>query len=142
MSWFPTPQKYHQVLGYKWEPTGVQARVATILSKMIKYHGEKLFRAGLKNQQTSSTLLFMTFDLFKIGIHDVIVLYKSPTNERKIMVQMTEESNFLDPRPVQLYFLQLANIQAGNPCYAFEVYFGNSELYHYRDHYEVETLFS
>ena len=131
MAWIPTHQQYHQVLECKWEPTDVQGRVATIMSKMIKYRGEQLFRAGLKNQQTSSTLLFMTFDLFKIGIHDVIVLYKSPTNERKIMVQMTEESSFLDPRPVQLYTLQLANIQAGNLSYAFEVYIGNSELYHY-----------
>ncbi len=131
MAWIPTHQQYHQVLECKWEPTDVQGRVATIMSKMIKYRGEKLFRAGLKNQQTSSTLLFMTFDLFKIGIHDVIVLYKSPTNERKIMVQMTEESSFLDPRPVQLYTLQLDNIQAGNLSYAFEVYIGNSELYHY-----------
>ena len=55
---------------------------------------------------------------------------------------MTEESTFLDPCPVQLYTLQPVDIQAGNLSYAFEVYIGNSELYHYRDHYEVETLFS
>jgi len=131
MAWNPTYQQYHQVLECKWEPTDVQGREAIIMSNMIKFRGEELFRAGLKNQQNSSTLLFMTFDLAKIGVHDVMVLFKLLTNERRMMIPMTEESTPLDPRPVQLYTLQLSNFQAGNLRFAFEVYIGNSELYHY-----------
>ena len=121
-------KQYHQVLGCKWEPTGVQSRVATILSKMIKYRGEKLFRAGLKNQATSSTLLFMTFDLAKVGIHEVVILYKSPTNERLLMAPITEKSTAVRPHPVQLYSVQLAAPQSGNPSFAFEVYISIPEL--------------
>ncbi len=125
MSWLPTAQKYHQVLGYKWKPTGVQTRVATILSKMIKFRGEKLFRAGLKNQEASSTLLFMTFDLAKIGIHDIIVLYKSLAGESEVM-EPIETS--IGRHPIQLYTLDFAAPQSGNPRYTFEVYIGSPEL--------------
>ncbi len=105
MPWFPTLRKYHQILGYKWGPTDVQTRVATILSKMIKSCGEKLFRAGLKNQETSSTLLFMSIDRPTIGIHDVVVLFKSPTEELEVIKPYKTS---IRPHPVQLYTLDFA----------------------------------
>ena len=65
------------VLEYKWEPSGIKRRVGTTLSKMIKFRGEPLFRAGLKNLKSSSTLLFMTFDAAKIGINAINVYFTS-----------------------------------------------------------------
>jgi len=128
MPWLTTPEKYHQVLEYKWEPTGVKTRVATILSKMIEYRGQKLFRAGRKNQETSSTLLFMTFDLAKIGIHDVVVLFKSSADQSEA-IQPYKTS--IGPHPVTLYPLDFAAPQLGNLSFAFEVYIGSPEIEHF-----------
>ena len=61
------------VLEYKWRPSGIERRVGTILSKMIKFRGEILFRVGVKKEESTSTLLFMTFDAAKMGIDKVAV---------------------------------------------------------------------
>ena len=90
----------------------------------IKYRGEKLFRAGLKNQETSSTLLFMSIDLPKTGIHDVVVLFKSPTDELEVIKPYKTS---IGPHPVQLYTLDFAAPQSGNLSFAFEVYIGSPE---------------
>ena len=124
MSWFPTPQKYHQVLGYKWEPNGVQTRVATIKSNRIKFRGKKLFQARLINKEASSTLLFWTFDLSEIGIHDVVVLYKSPNNESEVMQRIGDANGC----STQLYTLDFAAPQSGNLSFYFEVYIGSREI--------------
>ena len=59
---------YFLHLECQWEPSAIEDRPGTVLSKMVKFRGEKFFRAGLKNQGTSSTLFFMTSDISKVGI--------------------------------------------------------------------------
>jgi len=59
---------YSLVLEYKWEPKGIEASPGTILSKMINFQGQKVFRVGLRNEAHSSTLLFMTFGTAKMGL--------------------------------------------------------------------------
>ncbi len=65
------------VLEYKWKPSGIERRVGTILSKMIKFRGEILFRVGVKNEESISTLLFMTFDASKVGIDEAVATIRS-----------------------------------------------------------------
>ncbi len=50
---------------------------------MIKLREEKLFRAGLKNQDSSSTLLFMAFDVAKLGMQDAVVMFSSQNDRIK-----------------------------------------------------------
>ncbi len=73
------------IFEFKWELTNMPKKTGTVLSKMIEFRGEKLFRAGLKNQSASaslpytqastSTLLFMATDLAKMGLKVETVLY-------------------------------------------------------------------
>jgi len=68
---------------FQWDLTNTAKKTGTILSKMIEFRGEKLFRAGLKNQgkeshphiKETSTLLLMVTDLAKMGLRANNVLY-------------------------------------------------------------------
>ena len=119
--------KFYQVLDYKWEPFGVERRVGTILSKMIKYRGEKLFRAGLKNEESSSSLLFMTFDVTKLGINKVSVVF-TYNNGSHSMVLHSDEDPAKKLNRIQLFLFPFANELVGDHCFTFEVFISNSAL--------------
>ena len=67
------------VVSYKWELANIpSAGNITILSKMIKFLGEKAFRVGLKPHPiptSGSTVLFMISNLNKVGIKVFKVLF-------------------------------------------------------------------
>ncbi len=119
--------KFDQVLDYKWEPVGVVRRAGTILSKMIKYRGEKLFRAGLKNEESSSSLLFMTFDVTKLGIHKVSVVF-TYNNGSHNMVLHSDEDPAKKLNRIQLFLFPFANQLVGDHHFTFEVFVSNSAL--------------
>ena len=79
------------IFEFQWNLTNIPDKTGTILSKMVEFREEKIFRAGLKNQsgvslrftQASSTLLFMTTDFAKMGLRAETVLY----NDNEAWVQ-------------------------------------------------------
>jgi len=97
------------LLDYQWKPSPSQS-IGTVLSKMIKFRGEKLFRVGLKNKKWSSTLLFMTFNLRKMGLACAGVTYSSSQDDDdekgKTMILQKGSSTY-KPCSIQLYTKQL-----------------------------------
>ena len=92
------------VLKYKWELSDIERRVGTTLSKMIIFRGEKLFRVGLKNEESFSTLLFMTFGAAKMGIDEAVVSIRFPNGGRERMNRYDDEVDSAQrPRRVHLY---------------------------------------
>ena len=122
------------LLECKWEPSGIEKRPGTILSKMIKFRGEKLFRAGLKNQESSSTLLFMAFVVNKLGMQDAVVMFSSQNVRIKgIMApfKSKEDANRKTPRRIQLFTSNLRFVAAGNYSFAFQIYVTSTDSYCY-----------
>lgn len=123
------------LLKCKWEPSGIEKKPGTILSKMIKFRGEKLFRAGLKNQESSSTLLFMAFDIAKLGMHDAVVMFSSQNVcNRGIMIPFKyneDAANRKTPRRVLLFTSKLHLLAVGNHSFTFEIYVTSNDSYSY-----------
>lgn len=107
---------------------------------MIEFRGEKLFRAGLKNQSavvsqypytktSSSTLLFMVTDLANIGLKvetilydDVDSIYSNGRNMKKMNIKILEGEQSLNGK-VQLFTSILTSYACGNKLsYKFQVY--------------------
>ena len=116
-------KSYHTVLDYKWQPMGVERRPGTILSKMITFQGQKLFRAGLRNEVISSTLLFMTFGLPKMGLDDyAYVFVTGPRNTCQAMsLEIEEDEPPQRARSVQLYTAKLETMMSGDLSFTFHV---------------------
>jgi len=123
-------RKFFLCFECKWEPCDIQKRPGTILSKMIKFQGEKLFRVGLKNEISSSTLLFITFDVSRIGMDNVGVTFTSQN------IWKTMGSHKVDSRQIQLHTSQLHFVAAGNYSFTFQVYMYSKEP----DNYPVVRL--
>jgi len=123
---------FFPVLECKWEPSGLERRVGTTLSKMIKFHGEPLFRAGLKNLESSSTLLFMTFDTAKIGIGDIVVHF-SDQNTCNSMDRHPISAH--KPRRVHLHTFSFPDVLEGDHRFTFELYVNTIDL-----NYSVQRL--
>jgi len=120
--------RFFPVLEYKWEPSGIERRVGTTLSKMIKFRGEKLFRAGLKNHRSSSTLLFMTFDAAKMGMCNIVVYFSSQSTDQVGLMDLHPTSDQRPPR-VHLYTFPFSNVLEGDHWFTFELHIKNgSEL--------------
>ena len=123
--------KYFLDLEYTWEPSVIEKKPGTILSKMVKFRGEKMFRAGLKNQVSSSTLLFMTFDVAKIGMHDVVVIFSSQNVHKTMEPYKEEGAANARPRRVQLYTTPFDFAVTGNYSFVFKVYMTTKEPNYY-----------
>ena len=125
------------IFEFKWEVTNMPKKTGTVLSKMIEFRGEKLFRAGLKNQSaaslpytqaSSSTLLFMATDLAKMGLKvetvlydDDISTYPSGNNMKKMDLKIHDSFESSNGK-VQLFTSTLSSYAAGNKlCYKFRV---------------------
>ncbi len=113
------------IFEFEWVLTNTVKKTGTILSKMIEFRGEKLFRAGLKNQsqvhthtQESSTLLFMVTDLAKMGLRANNVLY---SKHGRVMEKMDELGNEAEDK-VQIFTAQIGYIATGKESYKFHVY--------------------
>jgi len=123
------------IFEFEWELTNTQNKTGTILSKMIEFRGEKLFRVGLKNQGSvgnpytqspSSTLLFMITDLAKIGLKVEAVLYdvynSSGRTMKKMDLQLNHEAEESRNGKVQLFTYNLNSYLIGDKSYKFLVY--------------------
>ncbi len=117
-------KSYSQAFEYKWEPVGIERRPSTILSKMINFQGQKVFRVGLRNEVNSSTLLFMTFGLAKMGFEDYgWVVVTGPNNLRRWMTLEEEEDESPErARSVQLYSAKFNDMMSGNLRFSFEIF--------------------
>ena len=116
------------IFEFEWDLTNTAKKTGTILSKMIEFRGEKLFRAGLKNQvqvshlynQESSTLLLMVTDLAKMGLRANNVLYSKSGPMTK---KMDELCNGAEDKKVQIFTAQAGcAIATGKESYKFRVY--------------------
>ncbi len=120
------------VLEYKWEPFGIERRVGTTLSKIIKFRGEILFRVGVKNEESTSTILFITFNAAKMGIDNVAVAFRSKQNGRETFTKLdlyeVEGVSAQSPRRVHLYIDKLTGALVGNYCIRFELYVSSYAL--------------
>ena len=111
------------IFEFQWKLINIPKK--TILSNMIDFRGQKLFRVGLKNQGTSSpTLLFLTTDLAKMGLKvDTVLFSTTQSFEEEKMLLKTEKAEGEFGR-VQL-FTALVNggtVITGNESYTFTVY--------------------
>ena len=74
---------------------------------MIKFRGEILFRVGVKKEESTSTLLVMTFDASKMGIDKAVVAIRSKQNERKKLdLYEVEGLSAQSPCRVHLYTIK------------------------------------
>ncbi len=124
-------RKFFLCFECKWQPSDIQKRPGTILSKMIKFQGEKLFRVGLKNETSSSTLLFITFDVSRIGMENVGVTFTNHLLSSQ-NIWRTMGPHKMDSRRIQLHTSQLDFVVAGNYSFTFQVYMYSREpdIYH------------
>lgn len=109
------------LLECKWEPSAVEDRPGLVLSKMIKFRGEKVFRAGLKNQGTSSILYFMMIDISKVGIDEAAVLFRFHNKREMIILHSHEDGVIKRPRRLQLYTAPFRKKLSGDLSFHFEV---------------------
>ena len=93
----------------------------TILSKMIKFGGEKIFRVGLKNRTSSALLFFMTTNLNKIGLKaiDVRFTFQSVENKKMTPVNISKK---LESGAIQLFTCPLNSCATGNCIFTFTIY--------------------
>ena len=108
------------IFKYTWNLTNVSRK--TIISNMIQFHGEKIFRVGLKNQNNPSTLLFLTANLAKIGlkVETVLFLSRTPTSfTENVKMSLKAEGNF---GKAQRFTAPLKKEVTGDVTYIFQVY--------------------
>jgi len=135
---------------FKWELTNVPKEAVVILTNMIEFRGEKSFRAGLKKHESdyessyshtrassssSSTLLFMTTDLAKLGLIAETVLYTidggRSTEKMRLVTSNDPDDNFNGK--IQLFKANLGSTKAGKQSYKFLAYIsGVVEDYQFR----------
>lgn len=113
------------LLEYQWKPS-LSPGIVTVLSKMIKFRGEKLFRVGLKNKPRSSTLLFMTFNLRKMGFDIAGVTYSSSQDDDEengqTIMTLQKESSSYKPCSIQLFTKQLSKmVSTGAHSFSFQL---------------------
>jgi len=113
------------IFEFEWKLTNnIPQKTGTILSKMVEFRGENIFRAGLKNQdevaqsstKASSTLLFMATDLAKLGLKAETVLYSDMQRGiamTKMELVVKEAADNLNGK-VQLFTAQLGSSVTGN----------------------------
>ena len=111
-------RKFSLCFECKWEPSDIQKIPGIILSKMIKFQGEKWFRVGLKNEASFSTLLFITCDVSRIGMDNAGVTFSSQIIWKTIQPQGPHK---MDSRRIQLHTSQLGFVAAGNFSFTFQV---------------------
>ena len=112
----------------EWKPPKIQKRrPETILSKVIKFNGEKLFRVGLKNDGYSLTLLFITYDVSRIGMDNVDVTFSSKRIIRETMTLNKKVNGWR----IQLHTSQLGAATADYYSFTFQVYLASKEPNYY-----------
>ncbi len=123
------------IFEFQWNLTNIPQKTGTILSKMIEFRGEKVFRAGLKNQdavpvphsyaQTSSTLLFTTTDLAKMGLRADTVFYSDMQRgivmKKMYLVVNKEAADNLNGK-VQLFTASLKSSATEKESFKFHVH--------------------
>ncbi len=111
----------HAVFKYQWDLTDIKRKPVTILSKMIEFRGEKLFRVGLKNRASSALLFFMTTNLNKMGLKvvDVSFNFQSVENKKMTPVNITKK---LETGAIQLFTSPLTSCATGNCNFIFTIY--------------------
>ncbi len=130
----PEKKQTLAIFEFQWNLTKIpKNKTMTIISKMIEFKGEKLFRAGLNNQNeastsssvASSTLLFVTTNLAKMGLKVETVLYSDMLRvglgmgKMDLVIQEAAENS---NGKVQLYTAQLGSFATGTERYKFHVY--------------------
>lgn len=110
------------IFHYQWKLTNVKGK--TILSNMIQFRGEKVFRAGIKKQETYSTLHFLIVDLAKLGLKVESVFFSTSEDiakYEKMAIQIGKEKEQLGK--VQLYSAPLSsNFSTADISFNFQVY--------------------
>ncbi len=115
------------VFQFKWDLNGTtKFENVTILSKMITFRKQKLFRAALKIQPSSKKLIFMTTNLKKMGMKVVAMSYSSPGSsslypsdyEEMAAITSKEDKN----GSVQLFTASYFSSITANSSFTFHIY--------------------
>jgi len=95
---------------------------------MIKFRGEILFRVGVKNEESISTLLFMTFDAAKMGIDEAVATIRSRNGPARMHLYEEKEDSTQRSRRIQLYTYKFAGAIVGDICFNFELHIRSGAL--------------
>jgi hypothetical protein len=122
------------IVPYEWILENVEEEPMTIASKMILFRGERVFRVGLKNHPLNPVLFFVVFDLNKIGMEVVDVMYgiQGRGSRPATMKEMTRQ--FIGGDGSLHLFTTLLDKQiVGSRTFAFRIVItGNSDYYFYQ----------
>ena len=110
------------IVQYEWILENVEEESMTIASKMISFHGERVFRVGLKNLVESPVLFFVAINLNKIGMRVEEVTYgiQDSENAPSTMSQIKKE-NIGDNANLQLFKTNITKQVIGNITFVFRI---------------------
>jgi speckle-type POZ protein len=105
------------MITYCWELESVEREYKTISSRLISFHGERVFRVGLKNRD-KPTLIFMNINLKNIGlrVREVGFCTKDPQSRQKM------KHNDVDGHSLQLFTFDLSAMVVGNCTFTFSIW--------------------
>ncbi len=116
------------VFQFKWDLSGsTKFENVTILSKMITFRKQKLFRAALKIQPSSKKLIFMAANLNKMGMKAVGMSYSSLrsilsnlSDNEEIMAEITSKED--KNESVQLFTASYGWPITADSSFTFQIY--------------------
>lgn len=135
------------ILSYEWIIEHVEENT-TVLSKLIQFRGEKVFRVSLKNTKTSKipTLIFLVANLNKLGLRVREVTYGKEDFESSQRMKEGEIKKAKDAGEcLQLFTADLAEMPIGKCTFYFSICIeGNvpAYSYHLSDRLAKEQLWS
>jgi speckle-type POZ protein len=122
------------IVPYEWILENVGQEPMTIASKMISFHGEKVFRVGLKNHAPNPVLFLVAINLSQIGmkVKDVKYGIQGSGIGPATMKEMTKEDTGVEGS-LHLFKTLLDKKVVGNCTFAFRICIeGNVLSYSYQ----------
>jgi speckle-type POZ protein len=116
---FGTPK---MIVPFEWILENIDEKPTTIVSKMILFRGEQVFRVGLKNLAQSPVLFFMAINLSHIGmkVEDVRYGIQGSDIGPATMGEMKKEDIF-EEGSLQLFTITLEEKVLGNCTFVFRI---------------------
>jgi len=128
------------VVQYKWELPNIPAALnTTILSKAIKFMGERAFRVGIKPLSSTSTggstVFFVASNLNRIGIKVFkVMFYHDYSLESKFKLMNLEAQNGDITGSLQLFSTVVNGLNYSPRRFIFEIHFtGIAENYQFQE---------
>jgi hypothetical protein len=116
---FGTPK---MIVPFEWILENIDEKPTTIVSKMILFRGEQVFRVGLKNLAQSPVLFFMAINLSHIGmkVEDVRYGIQGSDIVPATMREMKKE-DIGEEGSLQLFTITLGKKVLGNCTFVFRI---------------------